>query len=98
MLIDCPHCGPRDQAEFTYQGDGTLRRPDSGSTDLAAWNAYVYDRTNPAGDHTECWQHSGGCRAHLIVVRDTVNHHIKSVVFARGGTRQLPPRKSAKNT
>ena len=69
MLITCPYCGPRDVVEFTYQGDGNRQRPDPASTDQEAWNAYVYDRLNPAGDHHEIWQHSGGCRAHLAVVR-----------------------------
>ena len=47
MLITCPYCGPRDVAEFTYQGDGNRERPDPASTDQAAWNAYVYDRAEP---------------------------------------------------
>jgi heterotetrameric sarcosine oxidase delta subunit len=76
MLIPCPHCGPRDVAEFTYQGDGTRTRPDPASTDPAAWHAYVYERLNPAGDHHELWQHSGGCRAHLKLVRNTATHAI----------------------
>ena len=38
---------------------------------------------NPAGDHKEIWQHSGGCRAHLAVVRNTLTHKISSVGFAR---------------
>ena len=83
MLITCPYCGPRDVAEFTYQGDATRTRPDPASTDQAAWNAYVYQRANPAGDHVEYWQHSGGCRVHLTVVRNTVTHEIKSTALAR---------------
>ncbi len=83
MIITCPYCGPRDLAEFTYQGDATRTRPDPASTDQAAWNAYVYDRPNPAGDHTEFWQHHGGCRSHLRVVRSTLTHVISSVGFAR---------------
>ena len=27
MRINCPYCGPRDLAEFTYQGDGNRRVP-----------------------------------------------------------------------
>ncbi|MEO3385789.1 sarcosine oxidase subunit delta [Mesorhizobium sp. CAU 1741] len=83
MLIACPYCGPRDQAEFTYQGDATRKRPDPASTDSAAWEAYVYDRANPAGNHREYWQHAGGCRSHLVVTRDTLTHEISSVAFAR---------------
>ncbi|CAM5416397.1 Sarcosine oxidase subunit delta [Aquamicrobium terrae] len=87
MLISCPYCGPRDVSEFTYQGDGTRRRPAPNSQDLEAWNEYVYDRANPAGPHTEFWQHSGGCRAHLKVVRDTLTHEISSATFVREDLR-----------
>ena len=83
MIITCPYCGPSGTPEFSYQGDGNRTRPDPASTDQAGWNAYVHDRVNTAGDHNEIWQHSGGCRAHLRVVRNTVTHKITSVGFAR---------------
>jgi sarcosine oxidase subunit delta len=83
MLIACPYCGPRDLSEFTYQGDANRTRPNPMSNDQSAWNAYVYERVNTAGDHREFWQHSGGCRAHLAVVRSTLTHEIKSVALAR---------------
>lgn len=81
MIINCPFCGPRDISEFTYFGDADnlAARPDQASTDQDAWNAYVYDRTNRAGEHAEIWQHSGGCRKFLRVVRNTVTHEIVSV-------------------
>ena len=94
MIITCPYCGPRDLAEFAYQGDGNRTRPDPSSTDQAEWNAYVYDRLNPAGDHHEIWQHSGGCRAHLRVTRNTVTHTISSVTFAREHGRPHERRKT----
>ena len=83
MLISCPHCGPRDLAEFSYQGDATRIRPEPASTDTQSWHDYVYTRPNPAGPHREYWQHAGGCRAHLVIVRDTLSHEIHSVVPAR---------------
>ena len=82
MIITCPHCGPRDLAEFSYRGDATRKRPDPASDDQTAWNAYVYDRANPAGEHREIWQHSGGCRSHLVVTRNTLTHEILSVALA----------------
>ena len=88
MRINCPYCGPRDLAEFTYQGDGARTRPDLASTDQAAWNDFVYERLNPAGEHHEIWQHSGGCRAHLAVIRDTLTHEISSTAFARDGSHR----------
>ncbi|KAB2955501.1 MAG: sarcosine oxidase subunit delta family protein [Rhizobiaceae bacterium] len=87
MMITCPYCGPRDVSEFTYQGEAGRQRPDPASTDRAAWDAYVYDRLNPAGEHNELWQHSGGCRAHLVVTRNTLTHVISSVAFAREAGR-----------
>lgn len=108
MLITCPYCGPRDLAEFSYQGDASRVRPDQGSTDQQAWNAYVFQRPNPAGPHREYWQHAGGCRSHLLVVRDTTTHEVLDTAFARaapsteGATtaapapRQRAPRKVAK--
>jgi len=83
MIITCPYCGPRDVSEFSYQGDANRVRPDPASTDQQAWNEYVYDRVNTAGDHTEFWQHAGGCRSHLKVVRSTLTHQVRSVAFAR---------------
>ncbi|MDJ1465584.1 sarcosine oxidase subunit delta family protein [Nitratireductor sp. GZWM139] len=87
MLINCPHCGPRDLAEFSYQGDATRTRPDPASTDTQAWLDYVYSRPNPAGRHREYWQHTGGCRAHLVVERDTLTHEIHAVAPVRGNAK-----------
>lgn len=85
MLINCPYCGPRDLSEFSYQGDAERLRPDPGSSEQTAWNAYVYDRANPAGPHREFWQHDRGCRAHILVTRDTRTHAIASTALARSG-------------
>jgi methylglutamate dehydrogenase subunit B len=87
MRIACPHCGLRDLIEFTYQGDANRVRPDLASTDQEAWNSYVYDRQNPRGWHKEYWLHHGGCRAHLIVERNTETHEIRAVQHAREAVR-----------
>ncbi|MCR9138135.1 MAG: sarcosine oxidase subunit delta [Alphaproteobacteria bacterium] len=81
MRIGCPVCGDRDAHEFTYQGDGSRTTPPL-DADQDQWFAHVYERTNPMGRHTECWLHTGGCRAVLIVERDTVTHEIFSVRLA----------------
>ena len=87
MIIACPHCGPRDLSEFSYQGDANRIRPDPASTDAQAWEAYVYDRVNTAGEHREFWQHAGGCRAFLTVTRNTLTHAVVAVGFAREETQ-----------
>ena len=91
MIIKCPWCGPRDSSEFVYQGEGGRTRPDQSSTDQSAWNAYVYDRVNTAGDHDEIWQHAGGCRSHLKIIRNTMTHKVLSVVFTRDTQDQEKP-------
>jgi sarcosine oxidase subunit delta len=94
MLISCPHCGPRDVIEFTYQGEGNRTRPDQASADQDAWNVYVYDRVNIAGDHNEVWQHSGGCRMHFAMMRNTVTHEISSISALRAAPSAPARRKS----
>ena len=75
MLIPCPFCGPRNQVEFSYGGDATVKRP---PVDAAqeAWFEYVYMRDNPSGAHEELWHHSAGCRSWFKVRRDTRTHDI----------------------
>ena len=75
LIIHCPHCGPRDHTEFSYGGDATLRRPADNAT-LETWNDFVYLRDNPRGAHEELWQHVQGCRAWVVVRRDTLTHAI----------------------
>ena len=77
MLIACPHCGLRPHAEFTYGGDGGLRRPaDPGQASDGEWLDYLYLRTNPCGPHRELWHHTLGCDQWIEVWRDTLNHQI----------------------
>lgn len=78
LRLACPHCGVRDQIEFRYFGDATVKRP-SGTDGLPAFGAYVHERANPAGWHVEWWMHTGGCRRVLKVVRHTVTHVIAVV-------------------
>lgn len=79
MRLACPCCGPRDLAEFSYGGDAGALRPDPGETDGEAFAAWILDRANPRGPHAELWQHVGGCRHWLRVVRDTATHAVLSV-------------------
>jgi methylglutamate dehydrogenase subunit B len=89
MRINCPHCGLRDVVEFSYAGDANRARPDPASTDIAAWNDYVFNRVNTRGRHREFWQHNHGCRAHLIVERDVVTHEIFTVELAKKSAAKL---------
>lgn len=77
IRITCPHCGPRDHAEFSYSGDATKTRPaNSEQSSAADWHDYVYIRDNPRGPHLEYWHHIHGCRAYVKVLRDTATHEV----------------------
>lgn len=86
MLIPCPHCGTRPVEEFTFLGDATVTRPVN--NDPGAWQAYVYERENPRGDFAEYAHHSGGCRAWLVVTRNTQTHHVLDAVIASNFKRK----------
>jgi len=83
LRIHCPFCGARDHHEFTYGGDAGVERPAFDDESQAQWYRYVFERTNPAGAIDEFWQHTLGCRAWLIVTRDTRDHAIHAARLAR---------------
>jgi sarcosine oxidase subunit delta len=78
LRIHCPWCGVRDESEFRYRGDATRRRP-AADAGIDAFMAYVYQRDNPRGWHSEWWLHVAGCRRLLKLVRHTLTHEIRSV-------------------
>ena len=81
MLIKCPWCGDRSLAEFSYQGDATVERPDDPmATSDAEWNNFVNLRDNPKGWHDEIWHHIQGCRKHFKARRNVVTHEFASTV------------------
>ena len=81
LRLPCPFCGERDETEFRFRGDATVVRPGAGAG-LDEFNAYIYERANPLGWHTEWWLHAAGCRRLLKVERDTLTHEIRSVTAA----------------
>jgi len=83
MRIACPFCGERDNGEFTYRGDAGVVRPAGEAATPAAMHDYVYLRDNPAGMIRELWFHGAGCRAWLVVARDTRTHTIVAVEAGR---------------
>ena len=85
MLINHPHLGPRDAAEFVYLGDASLiNRPDWQSENASdEFYEYLYLRDNPAGETRELWFHEQGDRSWLVVTRNTLTHEITKVELAR---------------
>lgn len=88
MIIHHPILGPRDAQEFVYLGDASLiDRPDGMTAGIAEFHDYLYNRTNPAGEHQELWYHEQGDRSWLVVTRNTVTHEITRVELARDVAR-----------
>jgi heterotetrameric sarcosine oxidase delta subunit len=98
LQIPCPWCGVRDEAEFRYKGDAGVARPsldgaaDVSPADIAAFHAYVYERSNARGWHLEWWLHTAGCRQLLRVRRHTLTHVIDAV--AKAGEALPPPERA----
>jgi sarcosine oxidase subunit alpha len=107
LLIPCPWCGPRDEAEFHYGGQAHVPYPEN-SADLTdeEWASYLFFRDNPKGPFAERWSHAAGCRRWFNAVRDTGTNEILSVyrsgeprpttVDSRPATAQPSPRPSAR--
>ncbi len=77
MLIDCPHCGPRAQEEFTYERTRDSVVPLDATP--AAAMATLYARANPRGEEDEIWRHTLGCRGWLELRRHRITHAIVAV-------------------
>jgi sarcosine oxidase subunit delta len=90
LSIPCPHCGPREETEFTYGGPSHITRPAPTANDRE-WTHYLYHRDNTKGPHRERWLHSFGCGIWFNVLRDTVTHEI-SEVYPMGRAPHAPER------
>jgi sarcosine oxidase subunit alpha len=83
LLIPCPWCGPRDEAEFHYGGQAHVPYPeDSAALTDEEWARYLFFRDNPKGPFAERWSHAAGCRRWFNAVRDTATNEILSVYRA----------------
>lgn len=79
LTIDCPFCGPRPEAEYTYGGQAHVAYPaDPYALTDQEWGAYLFYRDNTLGDFAERWAHSAGCRKWFNAVRDTRTYRISA--------------------
>ena len=77
LLINCPHCGARDEAEFSCGGEAHIARPlAENSINDSQFADYLFFRHNPKGIFLERWRHAAGCRKWFNAVRDTVTDEI----------------------
>jgi heterotetrameric sarcosine oxidase delta subunit len=79
FLLNCPNCGERSVEEFRFGGELKVRPEPNSSRDT--WTDYIYFRGNVAGDQSEWWYHSFGCRKWMVALRNTVTNEVKDVSF-----------------
>ncbi|MFJ8636278.1 sarcosine oxidase subunit delta family protein [Streptomyces sp. NPDC093568] len=91
LLIPCPWCGPRDEAEFHYGGQAHVPYPeDPASLTDEEWAKYLFFRDNAKGPFAERWSHSAGCRRWFNAVRDTATNEVLAV-YRAGEERPRTP-------
>ncbi|WP_416983935.1 sarcosine oxidase subunit delta family protein [Streptomyces sp. T028] len=95
LLIPCPWCGPRDEAEFHYGGQAHVPYPQN-PAELSdeEWARYLFFRDNPKGPFAERWSHAVGCRRWFNAVRDTSTNEILAV-YRSGEERPETPQPRA---
>lgn len=90
LLIDCPHCGPRDETEFHYGGQAHVAYPaDPHALSDREWAEFLFYRDNDRGLYAERWSHSLGCRKWFNAVRDTVTYDF-TAIYPMGDPRPTP--------
>ena len=78
IFIHCPHCGDRNEDEFTYGGDVEHRRPDKpDAMSDAQWCEYIYCVPNTKGWAKEHWWHVRGCSRWILVERNSINNELR---------------------
>ncbi|GAA2325289.1 sarcosine oxidase subunit alpha family protein [Streptomyces cuspidosporus] len=91
LLIPCPWCGPRDEAEFHYGGQAHVPYPeDPAALTDEEWARYLFFRDNPKGPFAERWSHAAGCRRWFNAVRNTATNEILAV-YRAGEPRPATP-------
>jgi len=95
MLIECPHCGLRNEDEFHCAGEAHIERPaDPGATSAEAWGDYLFSCTNTQGLYAERWCHRFGCEQWFNLARDTRDHSAKFSYEMGGRAVALEDQKS----
>jgi sarcosine oxidase subunit delta len=84
MRLPCPLCGDRDRREFYYQGAAIMAHRPSRDAGDSAWDDYLHNRDNPAGETRDLWHHEAGCGAWIEVTRNTVTHEVTGAKLVNG--------------
>ncbi|HTU78085.1 MAG TPA: sarcosine oxidase subunit delta [Solirubrobacteraceae bacterium] len=77
FVLECPHCGVREVADFAFGGELSSRPRQAPS--LRELCEYNYFRRNVAGVQREWWYHRSGCRTWFQAERDTRTNRVLRV-------------------
>ena len=82
LLLNCPNCGERNEAEFRFGGEYNERpqNPEEPGSD-EAWADYLYLRKNKLGVQQEWWYHRAGCGLWFMAERHTKTQVIEKTYF-----------------
>mgnify|MGYP005636414235 CR=1 FL=1 len=80
LIINCPWCGEREEAEFHNGGEAHIVRPENpAALSDAEWADYLFMRSNTKGRFAERWVHAAGCRRWFNMLRNTANNEVEAV-------------------
>lgn len=89
LILTCPYCGiAADETELAPGGEAHLKREGPGASD-AAFEDYLFARTNAKGVNLERWRHAHGCGKWFLAARDTVTLEVYGTYPAQS---KAPPK------
>ena len=89
LTLRCPYCDVQaDESELAAGGEAHLKRVGPEGDD-AAFEGYLFNRTNPKGVHFERWRHAYGCGKWFLAARCTATLEVFGTYSAQSVT---PPK------
>ena len=80
QLIECPWCGPREEAEFHYGGQAHVPYPaDPAALSDQEWAQYIFFRDNPKGRSPNGGATATAAAAGSTPLRDTATYRFEAV-------------------
>ena len=76
VIIECPHCGERNQTEFRYGGEYNPRPNNLMEVSDAAAADFIYMKENKWGVQKEWWYHRQGCQTWFMAERHTRTNEV----------------------